>query len=251
MSFYVKLEDVHLRFKDMKSTDLSLRRLAVGQLMTWFGKNKAEPAEDKMPEVLRGINLELRDGVKLGLIGGNGTGKSTLLRVIAGIYRPTAGRVEVQGRVTTLLNSGFVLDPQLTGIENIRLGCALLKIPNNQVTSKIEEIVEFSELENSIHQHLEHFSDGMRSRLGFAIATSVQPEILLIDEAIGTGDKFFIEKATARITQLIENSSILVMASHNESIMRRICNKVALIRDGKVADLGDVDEMLGNYTEAA
>jgi ABC-type polysaccharide/polyol phosphate transport system ATPase subunit len=250
---YIDLDDVHLSFKKLNSHDFSIRRLVVEKTVSLLTGKKMKPEEAPNPdqETLKGITMHLEHGTKLGLAGRNGAGKSTLLRVMAGIYAPTSGTVKVQGRVTTLLTSGMCIDNNLTGLENIALGCSLLGIPSHLVKEKTEEIIDFSELEKSIHKPVGHYSDGMRARLGFAVATSVEPEILLIDEVIGAGDKFFIDKAMARINKLIEASSLLVLASHDESIMRRICNKVALIEEGKVVSFGAAAEVLDNYKVAA
>lgn len=247
MKPYIKLNDVHLSFKKLNSSDFSVRRFVIGKMLSGLRKEKPADETSLEQETLKGISLDLQDGTKIGLVGRNGAGKSTLLRVMAGIYAPTSGYVEVKGRITTLLNTGLCMDGNLTGLENIKLGCALLNVPKSQFKSKVDEIIDFSELENSIHKSVGHYSDGMRARLGFSVATSIEPEILLIDEVIGTGDKFFIDKAMARINKLIEASSLLVLASHDESIMRRICNKVAIIQDGKVVAYGDTKDVLGNY----
>lgn len=248
---FVRLNNVHLHFSKLRNADLSLRRAVIDKLLSFLGVGKGGQKLEASSEVLKGINLELKAGTRLGLIGDNGAGKSTLLRVIAGIYRPTIGSVELQGRVTTLLNSGFCLDPLLTGMENIRLGCILQGVPASSMNQAIEDILEFSELSESLHKRVEFFSDGMKARLSFALATVVPPEILVVDEAIGTGDKFFIEKATNRIKALTEKDTILIMASHNEQLIRKLCNEVALIREGLVATIGPVDDMLGKYTQAA
>jgi ABC-type polysaccharide/polyol phosphate transport system ATPase subunit len=251
MNSYIRLKDVRLSFRKYRTSDFSLRRSMIEEIASVLGRRNVQRENGLEPETLKGVSLDLEAGTKLGLVGCNGGGKSSLLRVMGGIYQPTSGVVEVQGRVTTLLNAGFCMDNNLTGYENIRLGCALLKIPKNQLKSKIDEIIDFSELENSLHKPVEHYSEGMRSRLGFSVVTSVQPEIMLIDEAIATGDKFFIEKATDKINKMMKASSLLVLATHDEHIMRRLCNKVALIQDGKVAAIGETEEVLGNYQVAA
>jgi lipopolysaccharide transport system ATP-binding protein len=250
MNAEIKLTDVHLGFKKLHNNDYSLRRLLVSKLLSGVKSMSGEKVSGNQT-TLSGINLHLKEGTKLGLVGRNGAGKSTLLRVMAGIYVPSSGTVEVKGRITTLLNSSFCIDHSLNGLENIKLGCALLNIPKKQLKTKIEEIIDFSELQDSIYEPVSHYSDGMKARLGFSIVTSVNPDILLVDEAIGAGDKAFIEKATKRINQMIEASALLVLATHDENIMRSICNKVALIQDGKIAAFGDIDAILAQRQAAA
>jgi len=251
MKAEIKLTDVYLSFKEFKSTDFSIRSFMVKKMLSCLGKAPADAVDDSKLVTLNGINLHLESGTKLGLVGRNGAGKSTLLRVMSGIYTPTSGKVEVNGRVTTLLNSGFSANSDLTGLENIKLGCALLRIPSNQLKTTIEEIIDFSELEKSIMEPVSTYSDGMKARLSFSIVTSVEPDVLLMDEAIGAVDKGFIEKAMRRVNKLVEASSILVMATHDENIMRSICNKVAVIKAGKIAAYGDTAELLGDSQEAA
>ncbi len=251
MKAEIKLTDVHLSFKEYKNTDFSIRSFLVNKMLSCLGKAPAGEVDDSKLVTLNGINLHLESGTKLGLVGRNGAGKSTLLRVMAGIYTPTSGMVEVQGRVTTLINTGFSANSNLTGLENIKLGCALLRIPRNKLKSSIEEIIDFSGLEKSIMEPVSTYSDGMKARLSFSIVTSIEPDILLMDEAIGAADKGFIEKAMQRVNKLVEASSILVMATHDENIMRSMCNKVAVIKDGKIAAYGDTEDLLGNSQEAA
>ena len=198
---------------------------------------------------LDGITFTVEHGDRIGLIGHNGAGKSTLLRVLAGVYEPVAGRLVVNGHVSPLFNTspGMVADD--TGYENVFTCGLFLGMSKREIESKLGDIAEFTELGEYLELPVRTYSSGMLVRLGFAIATAIDPEILLLDEGLGAGDARFAEKATKRIDALVERSSILVLASHSDALIRSMCNKAVLMDQGKSLKTGTVDEVLDAYHE--
>jgi ABC-type polysaccharide/polyol phosphate transport system ATPase subunit len=198
---------------------------------------------------LDGITINVEHGDRLGLVGHNGAGKSTLLRVLAGVYQPVSGLIDIKGKVSPLLNTspGMVADD--TGYENIYKCGLYLGMTVREIEEKIADIAEFTELGEYLELPVRTYSSGMLVRLGFAIATAIDPEILLLDEGLGAGDARFAEKAAKRVDALIQRSSILVLASHSDTLIRDMCNKAVLMDQGKALKLGDVDEVIAAYHE--
>jgi len=198
-------------------------------------------------KALTHISLDLQDGDRLGLIGHNGAGKSTLLKVMGGVYEPTAGSVLADGHVAPLLDLVPTMDPEDTGYESIVTAGLILGMTRRRIESKIPEIEQFSELGDYLSLPVKTYSTGMMTRLGFSLATTLEPEILLIDEGIGAGDARFAERAMARMKEFIGRTSILVLASHSDELIEAICNKAALLRSGHIVTVGAVDEVLSQY----
>ncbi|MBV9858592.1 MAG: ABC transporter ATP-binding protein [Alphaproteobacteria bacterium] len=196
---------------------------------------------------LDGIDLRLEHGDRLALVGRNGSGKSTLLKVLAGVYAPTAGRVAVTGRVSPLFNIFPGMDPDDTGYENIVTCGMLLGMSRAEIMRKTPDIAVFSELGEFLSVPVRTYSAGMTVRLGFAIATAIDPEILLLDEGLGAGDARFADQAKARVDGLIARASVLVLASHSEELIRSLCNKAILMQSGKILRFGPVDEIMAAY----
>jgi ABC-2 type transport system ATP-binding protein/lipopolysaccharide transport system ATP-binding protein len=196
---------------------------------------------------LRDINLTLVEGDRLGLVGHNGAGKSTLLRVLSGVYEPPIGTVTINGHVSALTDMMMGMDVEATGYENIILRSVFMGVPVEQAKRSVPEIEAFSELGNFLHLPMRTYSNGMRLRLAFAVTTAVTPEILIMDEVIGAGDAAFLTKAQARLNRVIGDSHILVIASHDDGMVRRFCNKAALMQEGRLVKLGPVDEVLDLY----
>jgi len=196
---------------------------------------------------LRDIDLELADGDRLGLIGQNGAGKSTLLRVLAGIYEPLSGRARIEGTVASLTDITMGMDLEASGYENIVLRGVFLGLHVSEVRRMIPEIEAFTELGEFLELPLRTYSTGMLLRLAFAVTTAVIPEILIMDELIGAGDAAFVAKAKARLNQMISASRILVIASHDVEIIRRFCNRAALLETGRIARIGPVEQVVCAY----
>lgn len=196
---------------------------------------------------LSGISFSLKDGDRLGLVGHNGSGKSSLLRVLAGIYKPQEGSLDVSGSVTSILDVGLGMDPEATGYENIYLRGLLYGLPKEQCDELVPEIEEFTELGDFLNMPVKTYSSGMMLRLAFGLSTSMRPEILIIDEVIGAGDASFIEKANRRIEHFINKSSILVLTSHNPSVIEKFCSKVIWLEHGRIKWVGPPHELSKIY----
>jgi lipopolysaccharide transport system ATP-binding protein len=181
---------------------------------------------------LQNICLDLKEGDRLGVIGHNGAGKSTLLRVISGVYEPTGGRIEVTGKVTSLIDLSLGMDGEATGIENIFLRGALLGFKRRWLSTKVKEIVDFAGLGDFIEMPLRTYSTGMQMRLAFSIATMQQPEILVMDEWLSVGDADFQEKSQQRLNEIIKKTSILVIATHSVELVQRVCNRMIRLERG-------------------
>jgi ABC-2 type transport system ATP-binding protein/lipopolysaccharide transport system ATP-binding protein len=196
---------------------------------------------------LRDISMQINDGDRLGLIGRNGAGKSTLLRVLSGVYEPPIGRTVISGTVSSLTDIAMGMDPEATGYENILLRSVFLGVSVKQAHANVAEIEEFTGLGNFLKLPMRTYSSGMMVRLAFAISTAVTPEILIMDELIGAGDAAFFAKAEERLNRLIGSTRILVIASHADTMLQRLCNKAALMDEGRLQMIGPVDEVLAAY----
>ena len=196
---------------------------------------------------LKDITLSLRDGDRIGVIGPNGAGKTTLLRVMGGLLPYHSGRILRNGNASALLSpqAGFV--PQATGLENIYLRGLLLGLTREQIRSRVNEMIDFAGIGDWIHEPLSTYSSGMALRLAFAVCMSIPPDILLVDEWIGAGDARFLRKARDRLTEVIEQTRIVVLATHTETILRDFCNRAVVLIDGAIVFYGSVQEALAFY----
>lgn len=195
-------------------------------------------------KALDNVSLHLEEGDRVGLVGHNGAGKSTLLRVLANIYEPTSGNIRYQGKISPLLDVMLGINPESTGYENIVLRGLLLGLKRKEIQVKVKEIAEFTELGDYLYVPIRTYSSGMLMRLAFAVATTIQPEILLLEEVIGVGDSAFLVKARERLNQLISKSNIVVLASHSNDIIKTLCNKVVVMKNGQIEKFGKVEDVL-------
>ncbi len=224
------LKDISFGY-EMKSNSNSLRAALINSiLMKKDNKNKSI-------EVIKSINLNLNKGDSLGIIGRNGSGKSTLLRLCGGILLPDKGYIKAKGSMASILSFNCGLNGDLLGIENIKLCYAFNygELPKNEI---IKWIIDFSELNEAIFERVSSYSSGMITRLAFSIAICQNPEILILDEVMGAGDKGFILKARQRIEQLIEQSGIIIFASHDLNLIKSYCNKFIELENGSIVDRG-------------
>ncbi|MDO4521881.1 MAG: ABC transporter ATP-binding protein [Eubacteriales bacterium] len=196
---------------------------------------------------LKDVTFSLNKGDRVGILGMNGAGKSTLLKVIAGVFKPTEGTVTRGGKIVPLLELGAGFERQYTGAENIYLYGAMLGYSKEFIDSKYEEIVEFSGLRKFIDVPIQNYSSGMKSRLGFAIATVVDPEILILDEVLSVGDGRFRKKSEEKIMSMFEKKVTVLFVSHNLEQVRRLCNKALILSEGRVISFGDIDEVSAVY----
>ena len=198
---------------------------------------------------LKNINLEVKQGEVLGIIGRNGSGKSTILRVMTGILPADEGQVLSSGTQTLLAGLGTGFSNHQTGRENAYIFGSILGKSNAEIKEKIDEIISFSELEEFIDQPLRTYSAGMKARLGLAVAGAIAPDILLIDEVLGVGDPKFREKSKARILEMVEGAGAVVMVSHSFGLMKSICTRIAHIHKGEVMYIGDPESAIKSYYE--
>ncbi|WP_258592524.1 ABC transporter ATP-binding protein [Mesorhizobium sp. AR07] len=185
-------------------------------------------------QALDDVSFELKAGDRLGLVGPNGSGKTTLLKVLYGIYQPSGGMISIAGKVDALFNISIGFRPEATGRRNIVLRGLISGWTAAEIEEKVEEIIDFSELGDFIDLPFKAYSQGMAARLAFAAATALEPEILLMDEWIGAGDASFQEKAKRRMDELAEKAGIIVLASHDDKLIQRVCTKKLTLRSGRV-----------------
>ena len=198
---------------------------------------------------LQNISFTINQGDRVGILGLNGAGKSTLLKVIAGVFKPTSGSVTRHGKIAPLLELGAGFEPQYTGAENIYLYGAVLGYTKEFIDQKFDEIVKFAELEKFINVPVKNYSSGMRSRLGFAIATAVEPEILILDEVLSVGDAKFKKKSEKKVMNMFDSGVTVLFVSHSLAQVKRLCNKAMILDKGKLLAYGDIEEIAAQYEE--
>jgi ABC-2 type transport system ATP-binding protein len=218
--------------------------------MGLVGGNIASEAKVPVIEALRDITLELGHGARVGLVGHNGAGKSTLLRLLSGIYEPTRGFAAVHGRVAPVFDLGVGMDPEVSGLENIVVRGLFLGMTRKQMEERVDDIAEFTELGDFLRMPLRTYSTGMRVRLALGVVTSIDPEILLLDEGIGAVDAAFLEKSKKRLAELVDRSGLLVFASHSDEFLRELCDTAIWMEHGKIRQHGDLDDVLTAYKGA-
>ncbi len=198
---------------------------------------------------LKDISFKVEKGDRVGIMGFNGAGKSTLLKTIAGVLKPTMGSVKVSGVIAPMLELGAGFDMNYSGAENIYLYGATMGFSRKFIEEKYDEIVEFSELGEFIDAPLKSYSSGMKSRLGFAIATAVKPDVLILDEVLSVGDAAFKDKSEQRILDMMEDGVTVLFVSHSTDRVRKICNKAIILTKGQIVANGEVNEICDMYTE--
>ena len=201
--------------------------------------------------ILDDISFKVYEGDKLGILGFNGAGKSTLLKVLSGIYEPTAGSISIYGKIAPLLELGAGFDNNYTGKNNIYLNGAFLSMDEKFINEKYDEIVAFSELGEFINYPVKNYSSGMKAKLGFSIATMVEPDILIVDEILSVGDIKFKKKSSEKINSMMKDGATVLLVSHSISQIKKICNKCIWLEDGKIVARGDVDEVCDAYLSSA
>jgi ABC-type polysaccharide/polyol phosphate transport system ATPase subunit len=201
-------------------------------------------------EALKGVSFSIREGEAVGLMGRNGSGKSTTLRIIAGVYRPSAGVIQVNGKVAALIELGAGFHPDLTGRENVILNGLLLGLSRREVAAREEQILNFAELGDFIDSPVKQYSSGMFMRLGFAVATEIDPDILLMDEILSVGDAAFQQKCLERVDSFRRRGKTIVLVSHSANMVRSICQRAIWIQDGLVRMDGPVDDVASVYEQA-
>lgn len=241
-------KDVAISVKNV-TMSFNLNKEKVDNLKEYVIKLVTKKLEYKKFYALNDISFEVKKGEHLAIMGLNGAGKSTLLKTIVGVYKPVQGSVETQGVIAPLLELGAGFDPNYSGEENIYLYGAILGYDRNYIKSKFDEIVEFSELGKFIKVPVKNYSSGMRARLGFSIATAVEPDVLILDEVLSVGDAGFKKKSLAKIQSLFESGVTVLFVSHSIDQVKSICDKAILLEHGKIIAQGTVDEVIPVYEE--
>jgi len=200
---------------------------------------------------VRDVYLDIARGATVGIIGENGAGKSSLLKVLTGITYPTVGEVQVNGRIASLLELGAGFHPEFSGRENIRLNCSILGMSDDEIARRFEEIVEFSELGEFIDRPVKTYSSGMHVRLGFSVATSVDPDILVIDEALAVGDEHFKGKCINRLNEFQERGKTILFVSHDMGAVKSMCQHVILMHEGRILEQGTAEQVADEYLKRA
>tara|TARA_B100001778_G_scaffold326494_1_gene323245 strand:- start:2798 stop:3532 length:735 start_codon:yes stop_codon:yes gene_type:complete len=198
---------------------------------------------------LDGINLTINRGEVIGVIGRNGSSKSTLLKVMAGIFTPDEGTVLIDGDISLLSGVGQGMNKHLTGRENIHLYGSILGHSKETMDSLTDQIIEFSELHDFIDEPLRTYSSGMRARLGISVATAVKPDLLLIDEVLGVGDPGFKKKSQEKIRKMMDDSNTVIIVSHSFGLLKEICDRMIMMEKGRIRILGTPEEVISKYNE--
>ena len=238
----IEIKNVSVVFKRTTEKMTSLKEYFINSLKKKIKKEKFVALED--------INITIKKGEIVGLLGLNGAGKSTLVKGISGIIKPTSGEVKLNGKMAPLIELGAGFDPELTGRENIFLNGRLLGFSKKELKDKIEDIIDFSELKEFIDIPLKNYSSGMYARLGFSIATIYEPEILIIDEVLSVGDFHFQEKSLNKIMEMIEKGTTVLFVSHDIEQVEKLCKKAIWLEKGKVKVIGDAKKICKEYSKS-
>jgi homopolymeric O-antigen transport system ATP-binding protein len=235
---HIRAENIVVEFPIYGAKNRSLKntfiRTATGGLLA------KDAAERIVVRALHGLTFEIHDGDRIGIVGHNGSGKTTLLRVLTGAYEPVSGSIEISGRVASMLSVNLGMDPDATGHENIFLRAAFMGLKPSEVQPLVDEICEFSELGDYVQMPLRTYSSGMAMRLMFAISTAMSSDIILMDEWLSVGDSAFSEKAQCRLQRMLGQAKILMLASHNEQLIRDNCNKIMRLDHGELVSFEEL-----------
>jgi ABC-type polysaccharide/polyol phosphate transport system ATPase subunit len=241
MSGSISFDDVGMCFRMHREKATTLKEAVLGRFKQY------QDADEFW--ALRNVSFHVGPGESVGLVGHNGSGKSTLLRIAAGVLRPTEGRVAVRGRISPLIELAAGFDPDLTGRDNVFLNGALMGYSRREMAAKLDRIVEFSELGEFIHVPVKNYSSGMYARLGFAIATDVEPEVLMIDEVLAVGDEKFAEKCMERIRAIRASGCTIFFVSHSMSAVADMCSRVLVMHHGRLEFDGAPADAIHRYRE--
>jgi ABC-type polysaccharide/polyol phosphate transport system ATPase subunit len=243
---HIKLTDVGVEFPIHNANSRSLQL----QMFSALGGKLARHSSAVFVRALNGLNLDFQEGDRIGIVGHNGAGKTTLLRVLAGVYEPTQGALSIDGRLSSFTDITLGMDPEATGLDNIIFRCVFMGLSFSEARRLSPSIEEFSELGEFLRLPVRTYSTGMFLRLAFAISTSIEPEIIVMDEMIGAGDARFLEKAKQRLADLLTRVKILVVATHDSGIMESLCNKIVWLEHGEVRKIGPFAEVYPEYLAA-
>jgi lipopolysaccharide transport system ATP-binding protein len=237
MTAHIIAKDVGVEFPIFNSSHRSLKKSILN--VTTGGRVAQDTKNHVVVRALDDISLNIQSGDRVGLVGHNGSGKTTLLRVLSGVYAPMRGSLDVKGKIATLLDISLGMDGEATGYENIRVRGLLMGLSVAEIDALTDEIAEFTGLGDYLNMPMRTYSSGMTVRLGFAVSTSIQADIVLMDEWLSVGDAEFQEKASERLNHMVNQASILVLASHSMDLVEKTCNKIVRMEHGKIVDALD------------
>lgn len=237
----IQLNDVTVRFRIPHERIPTLQEYAI----RWLKRRSVNFTDFN---ALNNISFSIEQGETVGIIGSNGAGKSTLLKVISRVIRPTLGRVFIKGRIAPLLELGAGFDYEMTGRENIFLNGAVLGFSRKDMAARFDRIVDFSGISDFIDAPIRTYSSGMVARLGFAVATDVQPEVLIIDEVLSVGDAEFQQKSAARISDYQNSGSTILIVSHSSNSIKQLCHRVIWLEQGSIKISGSVNDIMDQYS---
>ncbi|GLZ40661.1 ABC transporter ATP-binding protein [Actinokineospora sp. NBRC 105648] len=239
----IEVRNASVDFPIFDAKTRSLKKAVLGKVGGKIGTDSRVP----IIEALHDINLTLNEGDRVALVGHNGAGKSTLLRLLGGIYEPTIGTTEIKGKIAPVFDLAVGMDPEISGLENIMIRGLFLGMSRKQMEARVEDISQFTELGDYLNLPLRTYSTGMRVRLALGVVTSIDPEILLLDEGIGAVDAAFMAKARDRLVDLVRRSGMLVFASHSDDLLFELCNTAIWMDEGRVKMHGSLREVLTAY----
>ncbi|OXM66387.1 MULTISPECIES: ABC transporter ATP-binding protein [Amycolatopsis] len=239
----VEVRGAYVDFPVFDAKTRSLKKKVLGKVGGAIGTSAKVP----VIEALRDITLSLTEGDRVALVGHNGAGKSTLLRLLSGIYEPTRGTARVEGMVAPVFDLGVGMDPEVSGYENILIRGLFLGMSRRQMQQRADDIAEFTELGDYLHMPLRTYSAGMRVRLALGVVTTIDPEILILDEGLGAVDAAFIAKARRRMVDLVNRSGLLMFASHSDEVLLELCTTAIWMDEGRIRMRGPVREVLSAY----
>lgn len=212
---------------------------------------KGRIVKERMHDALLDVSIKIENGERVCLVGANGAGKSTLLKALVGIIKPSSGSIVVEGKISSLLDFATGFEMEMTGYDNIFIRGLLLGMSRCEILDKRDEIIDFSGLGDFIDQPVKTYSSGMFVRLAFSVATSIDPDVLIVDEIMGAGDAAFTTKAERRMFSMLDKGNIVVMATHSTELARRLCTRAIWLHEGNVRMDGDIHEVLDSYIESA
>lgn len=244
----IVLNDVGVDIPIFDVSRASLKKALIGRTI---GGRFGESGSHVTVRALKNINFEARDGDRIALVGDNGSGKSTLLRVMSRVYPPTSGAVSIVGNIAPMFDATLGMSMDATGLENIQIAGTIWGMTRSQIKNSVDDIADFTELGDYLKVPVRTYSSGMMLRLAFAIATTRDPEILLIDEIIGVGDSGFFEKAFKRMEKLAARSQIVIIAAHQNDTLRRLCDKAIWLSHGSIVEYNDIESVLRHREHAS
>jgi ABC-type polysaccharide/polyol phosphate transport system ATPase subunit len=238
----ISIDDLSIKFRSYNNRNSSLK-----ETFAEFFRPRKVPKPSTDFWALRDISLQIRAGDRVGIVGHNGAGKSTFLKALCRIYEPSHGRVRVEGNIAPLLEIGAGFHPEFTGRENIYLNGAILGHDHKLLREIEPEVIAFAELQEFIDMPVKYYSTGMYLRLAFSLATAIQPDILILDEMFAGGDAAFVERATRRMKRMIDQASIMILVSHDASLLATFCNRIIWLDHGRVKRDGPTSVVLSEY----